>query len=405
MEKAEIIALLVAHRGRAQVVASLHLLRDGALGEPAHAFLAEHEAALATIDLQRWLSRASTAQRPAVEAAMARLAEREPARFEHEIRRAPPAAPEPPFPGLTETLSDGEGFFDPGDLLGDLDFDSEAPAADRHSPPGLAGSSHPELDALLAGLAGATGPKARSAWKARSLAAAADTAESWAAAVLHLPPAMRDAVLARAAVSPRSEERAALLEWLFQNGAKRPKLVELTLSLLGTGPAVVHVGSWLAETWIPKLLPDKAAWSKHGPTLLAAFLEYGHFSTLDELFTAVLTGATALGPGLLGMTGANGDALRGPVIAAFTKALVQRVADALAAGRRQEALGAAAALVSLGPPSREVPGVRSLRRKRSAKGEVATLLALAERRARGPKQAPRLEDLITTVHVLSDALA
>ncbi len=353
---------------------------------------------------------------------MARLAEREPARFEHEIRRAsvsmvpqvapnpgaqraPSAAPAPAPLDLTEGLDASEGFFDPGDLLADLDFDSEAPAGDRHSPPGPAGSSHPALDALLAALAGATGPKARSAWKAKALAAAADTAESWAAAVIHFPPPMRDAVLARAAVSPRSEERAALLEWLFQNGAKRPKLVELTLSLLGTGPAAANVGSWLAETWIPKLLPDKVAWSKHGTTLLTAFLEYGHFSALDELFTAVLTGATALGPGLLGMAGADGDALRGPLVAAFTRALVQVASDALAAGRRQEALGAAAALVSLGPPSREVPAVRSLRRKRSAKGEVATLLALAERRARRPKDTPRLEDLIATVHVLSDALA
>jgi hypothetical protein len=318
-------------------------------------------------------------------------------------------------------------------MLADLDFDSEGPGADRRSPAGFgegaaggeslgdlfgdddlgggeskAASPHPALDALLAELAvekGATsGARSRAAWKAKALSAAAGAEESWAAAVVHLPPEMRDAVLVRAGVSPRSEERASLLEWLFQNGATRGKLVELTLSLLSMKEAAANVGSWLAETWIPKLLPDKAAWSKHGARLLAALLEHGHFSALDELFTAVLTGAAALGPGLLGMAGPGGDALRGPVASALAKALVQVTAGALAAGRRKEALGAAAALVSLGPPSRAVPEVQSVRRKRNAKGEIATLLRLAERRARGPKELPGLEDMIATVHVLSDAL-
>lgn len=463
MEQAEIDALLAAHGGRAQIVASLHLLRAPDIGAPAQAFLSEHEAELATIDLQRWLSRASEAQKPAALAAMAHLAERDPGRYEHEIRRAMPAelaavashlttAGPPLAKPLTVPLAPDEGLFDPSEILQDLDFDSPGPAApeaaaDTRAPgitaaagapfegfddlfadgdlaggdvsargagaeegffadgsPGgssgdpLFGARQPILDSLVAALAAATGARARAAWKKKALAAAADTAESWAAAVLHLPPALRDAVLVRASVSPRSEERAALLEWLFQNGARRPKLVDLTLALLSMGADAARVGSWLAESWIPKLLPDKAAWSKHGVSLLVALVGSGHFSALDELFTAVLPAAAP-----------KADSASPPwmsaVLVALTRALVRVAEEALAAGRRKEALGAAAALASLRPPSRELPAVRALRRKRAAKGEVATLLGLAERRARRPKEAPHLEDFIATVHVLSDALS
>lgn len=433
MEQAEIDALLAAHGGRAQIVASLHLLRAPTIGAPAQAFLSEHEAELATIDLTRWLTRASEAQKPAALAAMARLAERDPGRYEHEIRRA--AAGElaaaashlttagPPLAKpLTVPLAPDEGFFDPSEILQDLDFEPKGPvAADTRSPvadaaasfegfddlfgdgapssqPGesagdpLFGARQPLLDALLAALAAATGARGRAAWKKRALAVAADTAESWAAAVLHLPPELRDAVLVRASVSPRGDERAALLEWLFQNGVRRPKLVELTLAMLGMGLDTTGVGTWLAETWIPKLLPDKAAWGKHGVSLLAALVRHQHFSALDELFTEVLPAAAPPAP-------------TSAILVALTRALIQVALAALTAGRPREALGAAAGLASLRPPSRELPAVRTLRRKRAAKGELATLLGLVERRARRPKEAPHLEDFIATVHVLSDALS
>src|SRR5690349_20650576 len=89
MDKADLAALLEAHGGRAQPVASLHVLRATALGEGEHAFLIEHATQLETVDLSRWLGLATPAQRPAVIDALAALAARDPATFEAEIARAP----------------------------------------------------------------------------------------------------------------------------------------------------------------------------------------------------------------------------------------------------------------------------------------------------------------------------
>ncbi len=96
MEKAQLDALLVAHGGRAQPVASLHVLRARLPGAGARelaadnqAFLVKHAGVLATLNLSRWLGRAGPAQRSAVVDALIDLAKREPQRFEIEIARAP----------------------------------------------------------------------------------------------------------------------------------------------------------------------------------------------------------------------------------------------------------------------------------------------------------------------------
>ena len=542
MEKAQIDALLVAHGGRAQPVASFHLLRAPSFGDAEHAFLTSHAASLATIDLSRWLGHATPEQRPAVLDALVALAEREPGRFEFEIARAPHfpiadaerteliirlvgRAPEAviaalsPEAGLAPSqavarhpaevarhpaevashpaeivpaaagAAASEGFFDPGDILAELDFDAgflggegqsagaaTVPAAGGAAVPGAAGgaaagggatgsraasgdpagstpdwsgppgeglgdllgdadilglgdafgdtdplgnagsgahSTSPEIDSLLTDLAAAKGPRATSgnrsraltAWKKRALAAAESGAEDWGPSVTRLPPEMKGAILVRASASPRGEERAALLEWLQKNGEKRKRLVDLTVSLLGISGEAAGVRAWLAESWIPRLLPDKAAWSRHGAAVLSTMVDKRAFSELDELFAAVANGAAALGPGLVSMPGAAGATPPPPstLSAAFTTTLVAATKAALEAARRKEALASAAALACLGIPSRDRPALAALRRKKAAKGEVATLLALAESRARRPKEAPRLEDLVATVHVLSDA--
>ena len=511
MEKAQIDALLVAHGGRAQPVASFHLLRAPSFGDAEHAFLTSHAASLATIDLSRWLGHATPEQRPAVLDALVALAEREPGRFEFEIARAPHfpiadaerteliirlvgRAPEAviaalsPEAGLAPSkavarhpaevashpaeivpaagAAASEGFFDPGDILAELDFDAgflggEGPSAggatgsraasgdpagstpDWSGPPGEglgdllgdadilglgdafgdtdplgnagsgAHSTSPEIDSLLTDLAAAKGPRATSgnrsraltAWKKRALAAAESGAEDWGPSVTRLPPEMKGAILVRASASPRGEERAALLEWLQKNGEKRKRLVDLTVSLLGISGEAAGVRAWLAESWIPRLLPDKAAWSRHGAAVLSTMVDKRAFSELDELFAAVANGAAALGPGLVSVPGAAGATPppASTLSAVFTTTLVASTKAALEAARRKEALASAAALACLGIPSRDRPALAALRRKKAAKGEVATLLALAESRARRPKEAPRLEDLVATVHVLSDA--
>lgn len=464
MEKAEINALLMAHGGRAQTVASLHVLRAPALEAADHAFLAGHAGALATVDLQRWLGLAAGAQRPAVLDALAGFAEKDPARFEFEIARAPHFGLEKPevaqlvarlegrvpktllaalsprptssapvaAPGAADTdglslsaasIADGaplDGFFDPGEILGEIGFgaDTGAPSGEGlgdllgdgdffADDGGGFGSKSPTLDALLADLPAAKGPRARAAWKKRAIAAAHDTAEDWSPVVTRLPRELRDAVLLRAESSPRPEERAAMLEWLFQNGGKRAELVRLTLGLLKLGQQAQNVRPWLAESWIPKALADKSGWSRHGAPLLATLIEQYAFSELDELFTATMTGGGALGPGLLALPNlqAGAQATSAAVIAAFSKTLVELTSSAVKKGERKAALAGAAALACLGVRPGDLPVVRALRRKRGARGEVATVLALAEKNVRRAKTPAKLEDLVATVHVLSDAMS
>lgn len=478
MDKADLTALLDAHGGRAQPVASLHVLRASVLGADEHAFLTEHQAELATIDLSRWLGLARPEQRPAVLDALAAFAEREPARFEAEIARAPhfqlepaerehlggrlrgrvpdtliaalsgEAAPAAPIDGALGAPADGE-MFDPGDLLGDVDFGSDGggfgagegaargggssgdarPAAGEDGlgdllgdmdlfdsgDGGLAGdagsagagffgggpSAPPGLGELLGELSGLNTARAKTKWKARARALAADAGEDWSRAVTLLPPEMADAVAHRAASSPRADERATLLEWLLQNEARKAKLVELTVAFTALSPKVESASQWLAQSFLPRVLADKATWQKHGPEVLGALAEHRCFGEMDQLFTSALTGAGALGPGLLSLPGGPA-ALRAPVFAAFSTMLLARTGAAVGGKDGKSAQAYAAALASIGFPARKAAEVASLRRKRGAKGDVARLLGVA--RARKPKDVPQLEDFIAAVHVLSDAL-
>lgn len=495
MDKADLAALLDAHGGRAQQVASLHVLRAAALGADEQAFLTEHRDELATIDLSRWLGLAAPDQRPAVLDALAALAERDPARFEAEIARAPhftlaaeerlalagrlggrvPAsvlealsgvpsgaggADGGPSPAATDALAgggDGGGMFDPGDLLDGVDFGTDDGLASNGARGGGAfgggvtggglsgggaqgladdglgdllgdadlfdspgggpadgdgapspggdlfggGAPPPLLAALLADLVDVNTTRARTAWRARARALAADPAEDWSRAVTRLPKEMADAVAARAASSPRADERATLLEWLLQNGARRAKIVELAVALLGAEPKVESVSQWLSQSLLPRLLSDKAAWSKHGAEVLGALAGARAFGEMDQLFTAAVTGGGALGPGLLALPGGDG-ALRGPVFSALSTMLIDGTSAALASGEDRGAQAFAAALASIGFPSRKAKAVASLRRKRAAKGDVARLLGVAP--ARKPRDVPRLEDFIAAAHVLSDAI-
>jgi hypothetical protein len=465
MDKADLAALLEAHGGRAQPVASLHVLRSPALGEDEQAFLVEHQAELATIDLSRWLNLAERAQRPAVLDALAAFAVREPGRFELEIARAPHfqlddaeleglarrlqgrvpttliaslespgiiydtpptkrSVPPPPGP-----LTPRDEMFDPGELLGGMDFDLDSGALgggalggdtlgslggllddDGGSLGGLLDGDGggdlgggffeapppPLLGALLADVSMLNTKRARTVWRARARALAADPAEDWSRAVTRLPAAMADAVTLRATTSPRPAERATLLEWMIQNGARRAQLVDASLSLLSLEPKDESVSQWLGHSFFPRVLADKAAWQKHGVTVLATLAARRAFGEMDQLFTSAATGAGAFGPG-----GGNG-ALRGPAFAALSSTLLAQSGAAVAAGRVKEAAAYAASLASIGFPSRQGKAVASLRRKRGAKGDVARLLGVA--RPRGPKDLPQLEAFIAAVHVLSEAL-
>ncbi len=149
------------------------------------------------------------------------------------------------------------------------------------------------------------------------------------------------------------------------------------------------VRDWLSRSFFARLLPDKAAWTKHGTAVLWVYAEQGAFAELNELFTGVLTGAPGPAPGVARV-----------LFNAFSKVLADRTKSALAASHTKEALACAAALACLGIPSAGKAKIGTLRRSRRAKGEAVTLLALAESHARPPKDIPTLEDFVATVHVL-----
>lgn len=86
MRRAQIEALMDAHRGRARTVASMYVLRQAALDDDDHAFLREHAASLELADLLVWLARA--ADPPPREPAARAAAPSAPA--------SPPAARDPP---------------------------------------------------------------------------------------------------------------------------------------------------------------------------------------------------------------------------------------------------------------------------------------------------------------------
>lgn len=84
MRRAQIEALMDAHRGRVQTVVSLYVLRQPALDEDDEAFLREHAGALELADLLRWLGRSSAGSRGAIVRALSRAAASAPERFRFE---------------------------------------------------------------------------------------------------------------------------------------------------------------------------------------------------------------------------------------------------------------------------------------------------------------------------------
>lgn len=87
MKRAQIEALMVAHRQRAHAVASLHVLCQPALEQDDHAFLQAHIDALGGADLLRWLSRCQSQglSKAPVLRALASLAMSDPQQFRFEI--------------------------------------------------------------------------------------------------------------------------------------------------------------------------------------------------------------------------------------------------------------------------------------------------------------------------------
>lgn len=89
MRKAEIDAMVLAHRGRARPVAFFHVLRQPTLEPDDHAFLREHVEELGASDLLRWRARCEEGNTIEVIRQLARRAVADPRSFQHEVLDLP----------------------------------------------------------------------------------------------------------------------------------------------------------------------------------------------------------------------------------------------------------------------------------------------------------------------------
>lgn len=415
MRKAEIDALVLAHRGRARPVAFFHVLRQPALEPDDHAFLQEHAEELGASDLLRWRARCEEGFTAPVIQQLAHRAVDDPRSFQHEVldlpriglhehewtelaslvkRRVPDAL----YEGILARGGERpvrplpEAFFTPGVLNRDLitlddgDGDAAGEAIRR-----LGVDALPIRDILAAVRAGSfdiddAGLLALALKRARS----AD--EDWSAAAPDLPFVLRDAVLEKARSTPRSAERANLLEWLEAQDVPRSTLLPIALASMHEGPVSYGVIGWLARQ-----LATRAAWDKHGLATLSALMAQKAFSEIGELTTIVWSeaGRSASDPprGLL-------EAIQ----VAFALTLIESVHAALERGDEARALVTLSALACLDPPSRVSRAVHDLRRHAGVSADVGELIGVNERLVKHSDAGDAtLEGVIAALHAIADA--
>jgi len=415
MRKAEIDALVLAHRGRARPVAFFHVLRQPALEPDDHAFLLEHAEELGASDLLRWRARCEEGFTASVIQQLARRAMDDPRSFQHEVLDLPKIGlhehewielaslvknrvPDALYEGIVARGGERpvrplpETFFTPGVLNRDLitlddgDGDVAGEAIRR-----LGVDALPIRDILAAVRAGSfdiddAGLLALALKRARS----AD--EDWSAAAPDLPAVLKDAVLEKARSTPRSAERANLLEWLEAQDVPRSTLLPIALASMHEGPVSYGLIGWLARQ-----LATRAAWDKHGLATLSALMAQRAFSEIGELTTVVWSEAGR----------SNNDPPRGLLEAiqvAFALTLIERVHAALDHGDEGRAMVTLSALACLDPPSRVSRAVHELRRHAGVSADVAELIGVNERLVKHSDAGDAsLEGVIAALHAIADA--
>jgi hypothetical protein len=420
MRKAEIDALVRAHRGRARPVAFFHVLRQPALEPDDEAFLVAHAEELGASDLLRWRARCEVGRTGAVIRRLGQIALEDPAHFQHEVLDVPrldlaedewreladllrgkvPApiyarvlahgGPRPPRPA-PETLFT-PGVFDlPGFALGDGP-DASRPPVEPSPPRPLAERSTPEI--LAARRAGGLAID-DAALAALLRARARSSAEDWSFAVLDFPDALEDVVMEKARASERGEERANLLGWLEARGVPRAALLPIALEAARRGQV-----SYPVVCWLSRQLGTRAAWDRHGVETLSVLASQRAFPEIGELCTVAFCEAGRGGH----------DPPRGLLEAiqvAFALALCGLIREALAAGDAPRAMAALSALACLDPPSRISRAVHELGRAAVAAGasfEVAELIAVNERLVKhSDARDASLEGVIAALHAIADA--
>jgi hypothetical protein len=423
MRKAEIDALVHAHRGRARPVAFFHVLRQPTLEPDDEAFLAEHVDELGASDLLRWRARCPAGLTGAVIQQLARIALEDPAHFQHEVLDVPrleleddewreladllrgkvPEAiyarvldrggPRPPLPAPTTIFTPGvldlPGFF----------LDEELGTPDRASPVPHAGRPVNELSTreILAARRAGELTLDDEALAALVRERARSSSEDWSFAVLDFPDALKDTVLEKARASTRGEERANLLGWLEARGVARAALFPIALEPPRGGQV-----SYAVVCWLSRQLATRAAWDRHGLSTLSALVAQRAYPEIGELVTVAWSEA-----GRGGHEPPRG--LLEAIQVAFALALCGRTQEALAAGDAPQAMASLSALACLDPPSRISRAVHQLGRAAAAAGaagEVAELIAVNERLVKhSDARDASLEGVIAALHAIADASA
>lgn len=414
MRKAEIDALVLAHRGRARPVAFFHVLRQPALEPDDHAFLLEHADDLGASDLLRWRARCEEGFTAPVIRQLARRAMDDPRSFQHEVLDLPRielhehewieladlVRGRVPTAVLELILARGgdrpvrplpQSFFTPRTLdhtyltLDDGDGDAAGEAIRR-----LGIDALPIRDILAALRAGSVALD-DAALLALALARAHGADEDWSAATPDLPAVLKEAVLVKARSTPRSAERANLLGWLEMQEVPRAVLLPIALESMQEGPVSYGLVAWLARQ-----LATRAAWDKHGLLTLSALMAQRAFPEIGELTTVVWSeasrGKDEAPRGLL-------EAIQG----AFALTLIAMIQAAIERGDEARALAALSALACLDPPSRISRAVHDLRRNVGVSAEVAELIGVNERLVKhSDARDASLEGVIAALHAIAD---
>lgn len=414
MRKAEIDALVRAHRGRARPVAFFHVLRQSTLEPDDHAFLMENVDELGASDLLRWRARCEKGHTGAVIRTLARRAIADPANFQHEVLDLPRLeldehewreladlvkgkVPASIYSGILAhggprpTRPPAEFFFTPRVLapLTEDDVDIGEILERAAAAGGLEALS--TRDVVLAKRAGS--PIDEDVLVALAMDRARTSSEDWSLAALDFPVSLIDAVVEKARSTKSHEERANLLGWLESEGVLRATLMAIALAPLEGGQSSFGVVAWLARQ-----LGTRAAWDKYGLETVSALMRERAHAELGELVTIVWSEGcrTANEPprGLL-------EAIQ----VAFALTLIEAIRGDLGGGRNERAMAALSALACLDPPSRVSRAVHDLRRAEGADApEIAELIAVNERLVKHTDaRDASLEGVIAALHAIADA--
>ncbi|MDI1484301.1 hypothetical protein [Polyangium sp. y55x31] len=392
MKKAEIDALVHAHRGSARAVAFLHVLRQASLTPDDHGFLAEHAHELTSADLLRWRARSSHVERTPILVALAKLCEDKPAEFEHEVLNAPGFSFED---REWETLADLVRGKVPPALQARIErreTKAPAPAVALFAP-----SDEPVDLASMFDLDDATAPDASASKQSDGAFFGGDSLGDELG--LDLGGDEGDPLFAdpfagltvedafeKVKTGTNGDERAMLLDWLAAQGASAERLMSAALASLHQGPVASPV-----VAWISKRLGSKADWETNGHALFLALVQRRAFPELQELVAQAA-----------GSSPEHTEAR----VATFGHVLIDAGRDAIKEkdeARAAAMLAALSALDATDETRKRFGALEQALHEANASAYLVTLVDLVIEHARAHRENPT-EGMIAAVHTLSDAL-